>query len=268
MINHIPIKTSVAFAAILGFSSLTGSMSAASLASNVVAFDSQTIQSSGPRNGGSQPFFFNIQGSNNGTFASYGIMDFELTRSDFSTTSMITSVTDFRLELIQNDPSFDSSGSFDVYFTSGNSTSGSLGDNVGNLIYDSFAGGNPGIVSTDFPSNPTLIGTDFSFTQNSDLALTTMDFNSLPAAVSDAIAAAINTGTRFSFILAPSGADPDVSATFSGVNNFDYDGTVLDSNGNVLAGPSITGMTVVLIPEPSSALLIGLAGGLLFYRRR
>lgn len=268
MIALISIKTYVVATTVLCFVCLTGSSFAASLTSSVVAFDSQTIQSSGPRSGGGQPFFFNIQGSNNDDFASYGIVDFELTNSEFSTTSLITSVTDFRLELIQNDPFFDASGSFDVYFTSGNSTAESLGINFENLIYDSFEGGNPGIVSTDFPSDPELIGSDFSFTANNDLALTTMNFNSLPKTVSDAMAAAINNGTRFSFILAPGETDPDVSATFSGVGNFDYDGSIFDSKGNVLAGPSLTGMTVVLIPEPSSTLLIGLAGGLLYWRRR
>lgn len=87
--------------------------------------------------------------------ASYGILDFELTSSEFSTTSLITSVTDFRRELIQIAPGFDASGSFDIYFTSGNSTAGSLGTNFENVIYDSFESGNPGIVTTDF--RPLLI---------------------------------------------------------------------------------------------------------------
>jgi len=73
---------------------------------NAVAIDNATVQPGGPRSGGSGKAFLNVEGSNNGTFASYGVADF-----NFGVLPMtVISVNSAALSLVQANAAFSTTG--------------------------------------------------------------------------------------------------------------------------------------------------------------
>lgn len=78
---------------------------------STLASDNATVQPAGPRSGGSGKAFFNIEGSANGTFASYGVADF-----DYGVLgNAVIAINSATLVLIQANAAFSTTG--DVVFS-------------------------------------------------------------------------------------------------------------------------------------------------------
>ncbi len=73
---------------------------------SVEAFDNATVQPAGPRAGASGKAFFNVEGSFNGNFASYGVADFNYGALPFPVIDILSA----RLELVQSNAAFSSDG--------------------------------------------------------------------------------------------------------------------------------------------------------------
>jgi len=73
---------------------------------SVEASDNATVQPGGPRTGTNGKAFFNVEGSANGSFASYGVADFS-----FGSLSLpVVSVNSAQLALIQSNAAFSTTG--------------------------------------------------------------------------------------------------------------------------------------------------------------
>lgn len=73
---------------------------------SVEASDNATVQVAGPRSGTSGKSFFNVEGSNNGNFASYGVADFNFGVLGNS----VISINSISLSLVQSNAAFSTSG--------------------------------------------------------------------------------------------------------------------------------------------------------------
>ena len=120
------------------------------------ADDVATVQPGGPRGGSGGKTFFNIEGSANGTFASFGVADFVFDGSD----SVAGSLTALSLEIVQSNAGFTTNGRYSVYVT--DATDVSI-QSDGPLAYQ---GTNDGIASVDPQlTNLQLLG-DFDFNRS------------------------------------------------------------------------------------------------------
>src|SRR5262249_11760426 len=83
----------------------------------VSASDNATVQPGGPRAGSNGKAFFNIEGPANGTFASFGVVDFQLTAD-----STVTSISGLTLSLTQANAAFTHAGSLQFFLTEDTTT--------------------------------------------------------------------------------------------------------------------------------------------------
>ncbi len=104
---------------------LSGAASAADTAS-VEAFETGTIQPAGPRQGANGSNFFNVEGVDNTTFASYGTCRWDLAaaKAQFDTTfgSGNWAVTSVLLRMTQSNAGFTKDGGVDLYLSSDDTT--------------------------------------------------------------------------------------------------------------------------------------------------
>jgi hypothetical protein len=91
---------------------------AISAAITLTAFNNATIQPAGPRRGSNGKTFFNIEGSGNGAFASYGVLDFQIPLGEPALNANILTIA-----LTQANASFTHSGPSSFYMTTDTSTS-------------------------------------------------------------------------------------------------------------------------------------------------
>ena len=93
----------------------------ATQAATVEAYAVATVQAGGPRTGSSGTNYFNIEGSNNGSFASYGVARFNLgaMKSNFDAQYGVGGwvVDSVVLELVQSNASFTANGNVGIYFS-------------------------------------------------------------------------------------------------------------------------------------------------------
>jgi len=98
----------------------------AQVTSSSVAVQTGTIQPAGPRQGVNGDRFFNIEGLNNGTFASYGVARWDLTqlRAEFDAAfgAGQWEVTSVELEVTQDNAAFTLTGPVSVYYTADDAT--------------------------------------------------------------------------------------------------------------------------------------------------
>ncbi len=218
----------------------------AQLTVSAEAVNNATVRPDGPRTGSSGKNFFNIEGNNNGAFASFGVADFSA--SSFGLTLPVADITGIRLVLTEDRASFSAAGGINIWLTEDTTTSIDPGTPPP-LTWD----------ATDLPNGlgaqlqpryylgsgiytPTADGTIFENT----LLLT-------PEAKSYLISQ-LNSGGTIRIVVSP--ADDAVAATYAGYSH------------SSLAGPTLT-LDLVPVPEPASitALAIGVAG-ILWRRRR
>jgi hypothetical protein len=98
-----PVRRFFALAAALTLASTTVAQ-ATPLSSEAV--DNATVQPAGPRSGTSGKAFFNVEGSANGTFASYGVADFQFG----SLPNPVIGINSASLVLVQSNAAFSATG--------------------------------------------------------------------------------------------------------------------------------------------------------------
>jgi len=201
-----------AFAALLLFSG-----AALAQTFSIEAFDNATVQSAGPRSGSSGKTFFNVQGSANGSFASFAVADFQFA----APLNPVTDISAIALELVQSNASFTADGAFSVYWTDANSVSIQPGDG---LEYQS---GFDGLASVDPLLAPLELLGSSSFVEVAD---GTVDRVDLLAGLSNGIEGnlinAINAGGVVRLVVVPDA--PTTAATWAGfLDNFDGPGPTL-----------------------------------------
>ncbi|MGH7726946.1 MAG: hypothetical protein ACREOU_16100 [Candidatus Eiseniibacteriota bacterium] len=114
------------------------------------ALDNATVQPAGPRSGVNGKAFFNIEGSANGTFASYGVADF----SFGVLPDAVIAINSIAIELVQSNAAFSAAG--DVVFSL--DTSASLADiQPGGTSPLAFDGADPGTATDVSQGDLTLL---------------------------------------------------------------------------------------------------------------
>jgi MYXO-CTERM domain-containing protein len=204
-------------------------------AASVEAFQNATVQPNGVRTGGSGINFFNIEGSDFGTFASYGVARFDITslKSAFDAQYGVNGwmVDRISLSLTQSNASFTANGAVDVFFT---------GEDTVSIVSPStlqypFAG--------DFADAQRIVGGAFV-----EIASGTVDTYSLfdraasNTAGGQALMADILSDSRVTLALVE--GDAGVAATYAGYNNNTYAGPTL--NIEVSAVPEADGWAMLL----------------------
>jgi hypothetical protein len=191
------------------------------------AFDNATIQPTGPRTGANGQLFFNIEGSDNGQFASFGV-------ADFMPSAMNVAITSLTLTLTQANASFTHNGSL-LFYISGDTTT-SIDPGTSPLFYD--GGALPTGLGTQL--SPThFLGTGM-FTEVADGTVDSFNFT-LDMATTVYLDSQLSMGGPIRVIVAP--GDAAVAATYAGFSNTDF---------------SRPQLSLTTVPEPSTFAGIGL----------
>ncbi|MEM9056637.1 MAG: endonuclease/exonuclease/phosphatase family protein, partial [Pseudomonadota bacterium] len=171
----------------------------------VTAFDNATVQAAGPRPGDSGKAFFNVQGSDNGNFASFGVADFDLG----SVTDNVVEVTGLELAIAESNAGFTTDGTYAIYVTDATQLSIQADDSP--LTYQ----GGDGVASVDPLLTGLTLAATVQFVEEGDGVQDLVALNLDPSA----LAAAINAGETLRLVFAPE--EPQVAATYAGQGNFD-----------------------------------------------
>ena len=196
---------------------------------SVAASDNATVQAGGPRSGNNGKIFFNIQGSGNGGFASFGVADFDLSAiaPGFEVVDLLDIGT---LDIVESNAGFTTNGAYSVYFTDAVDVSIQPGSPV------NYQGGD-GVASIDpLLTNLSLLGS-FNFVENSDGSVDTVNLTFTDAAEAYIIEQINDADTDDTLRLVFASDDPNVAATYAGQDNFDGSAptlnfTVADGDGS------------------------------------
>jgi hypothetical protein len=225
--------------AVLGVSGL--SARAASITSS--ATDNATVQPSGPRSGSNGQIFFNMENSTNGSFASFGVVDFPVAANP-----TVVGVVSLSLTLVQDNAAFTSNGALRFFLTEDTTTNIDAGTSP--LVFNATSLPN-GIGSQLSPTF--LLGTG-TFVQGTQQATNggsigsgkvdtyTFALSTLPVAAQNYLVGKIDSGGTIRLIVAPD--DALVAATYAGFRDSFY------------PGPRLA--IVAITPEPASVVSLGL----------
>jgi hypothetical protein len=187
---------------------------------SVEALDNATVQPAGPRAGSSGKAFFNVEGSANGTFASYGVADFSYGSLPFP----VTAVNSARLVLIQSNAGFSTTG--DVSFAVDESAT--LADIQPGTSPLAFDGAEPGTATDVSQGDLTLLnlgGGPFSYVLGLTGDVNNYDFT-LDAATEAELVARLNGGATIRIVVGTGAAT--VAATWAGATNSTFAGPTLN----------------------------------------
>ncbi len=205
----------------------------------VSAFDNSTVQPGGPRTGNNGQRFLNIEGSGNGTFASFGVVDFRASQA----AGMVDSLS---LILTENNAGFTAPGALSFFVSTNTSTNIDAGTSP--LTYQAS------------PADSTGIGTQLStlyrlgsgaFTTTGNVMSGQVDTYkfALAGALQAYLTSQVNAGRTIRVVIGA--ADATVAATYSGFTN----------TGTNTPGPALTvGVPTAAVPEPTSLALLTIGG--------
>lgn len=182
---------------------------------SVVAFENGTIQPGGPRQGSLGEAFFNIEGSDNGDFASYGLARFDVSgikdqfNSDFGADNW--TLQSAELLLTQANAGFTRDGLVDAFFTADDDTEQFL------LSYP-FNG--------DFPDAELIVSYEFVEVATGEIE-THLLYDRSAANTDGGLALKDHIQSSDVVTLALVDAEPTVAATYAGFSN------------NTSAGPTL-----------------------------
>jgi PEP-CTERM motif len=204
------------------------------------AFNNATIQPGGPRSGANGTNYLNIEGANNGTFASFGVADFQYA----SQGGNVTGINSITLSLTEANSTFTAPGTLEFYVSS--DTAADISAGISSLFYQ--ANSIPAGVSNQLDTLYFLGTGDFTTTGSVNSGQVD-DFTLMPnGSTSSYLTSLLNSGGTVRIVLAEDAFSPGIAATFAGFSNTSYD------------GPQLT-IDATIVPEPASLSL--LAGGVL-----
>jgi hypothetical protein len=194
---------------------------------SALAFDNATVQPDGPRTGDDGKIYFNIEGINNGTYASFGVADFQSSSFVDANGNMIsgtpTALNAITITLSQANADFTNVGSLNFYLAEDTTTSIQPNDNA--VIFDTAdsEGLNGQLVPLHFLGSGSFTGT-FTPTDTSGM-VDTFTFppdncSQLDSATVAYVLGVLTNGGAFRVVITP--ADPEVSATYAGFSNTMY----------------------------------------------
>ncbi len=217
---------------------------------SVLATNNATVQPGGLRNTPNGLRFFNVEGSANNTFASFGVIDFQAPAN-----TNVASISSLTLRLTQDNAGFTRNGGLRFFLTQDTTTNdvpGASGSTNTALTFQ--AASSPNGIGNQLSPNFAL-GTGI-FTQgttgtNGSGTVDTFTFNfAATSALATYLRNQINTRGDIRIIVAPD--DANVAATYAGATNSSNPGPILSA-----------------VPEPTSYILLAIGGlvGLIARRR-
>jgi hypothetical protein len=207
------------------------------------ATNNATILPGGPRTGTNGKIFLNAEGSNNGAFASFAVIDFPLIANP-----SVTSVSSLALSLTQSNAAFTANGGLSFFLSEDTTTSIDPGTSSLAFSTTSLPNGLGTQLSPSFLLGP---GT---FTQVGTGTVDTFTFP-VPAAAQSYLVNRLDNGGDLRLIFAPN--DAGVSATYAGFAN----------TNSTTPGPALAIGATVTVPAPASLVLLGLGlSGLAAFR--
>lgn len=184
------------------------------------AADNATVQPAGPRAGSSGKAFLNVEGSANGTFASYGVADF-----NFGVLPMpVVSVNSAQLALTQANAAFSTTGG--VTFSL--DQSGVLANIQPVTSPLAFDGSDPGTVTDVSQGDLSLLalgGGPFSYVLGTSGDVNNYNFT-LDLASQAELVSRLNSGATIRVVVGT--VDATVAATWAGHTNSTYTGPTLN----------------------------------------
>jgi hypothetical protein len=201
------------------------------------ATDNATVQPAGPRSGSSGKAFFNMEGSNNAAFASYGVIDFDFASLAPPFGGPVTGITSATLQMTQSNAAFSMPGPLSVYLTT--QTAVDIQPGTSPLTYQ---GTNNGAASVGPQLSPlTLLGTGmYNVIANGTVDSYSLSFT---GAALTSLLNAMNNDTRLRLVVTPDTAA--TAATYAGFTN------------NTLSGPTLV-INATVVPEAASITLLAL----------
>ncbi len=199
----------------------------------VSASDNSTVQPGGPRTGANGQRFFNMEGSNNGQFSSFGVVDFATPAgATLGPTGVVLSLT-----LTQNNAAFSSNGPLSFYLTTDTTTNIDAGTSPLAFNLADLPTGLGSQLNTRY-----LLGSG-TFTQVATGTADTFSFTPSGAALTYLLNEVNTAHGPIRLIVAPGSAS--VAATYSGFSN------------TSTAAPQLSLVnTAAAVPEPSTILFL------------
>lgn len=216
-------------------------------AATIEAFDTATVQPGGPRPAPGGKDFFNIEGSANGGFASFGVVDFNLSGLGLGP---VQSVENVQLQLTEANAAFSLNGPMSFYYTA------AAGVDVQPGAATAFQSPNDGLASVDPALGPLVyLGSgQYDVTGNGTVETFSLNFSG------DAMTGfvdAINGGSMLRLIITPDAAT--TAATYAGA-----------TYSNSAWHPMLT-FDAISVPEPGGSaaalLMLGVAARSMARRR-